>query len=73
MFLFFSLTLGLSMTHCFPPAETGGEAGPADQTTREAGSGWRQPGPERGQRVAQVPPHERDDGTTRSPSDQHPQ
>lgn len=40
--------------------EAGGEARPADQETREAGPGGRQPGPEWRQRLAQVPPHEGD-------------
>lgn len=47
-----------------PPPEAGGEAGPADQEAREAGPGRRQPGPERRPRVAEVPPHERDDSTS---------
>lgn len=41
-------------------SEAGGEARPADQETREAGPGGRQPGPEWRQRLAQVPPHEGD-------------
>lgn len=43
------------------PLEAGGEAGPADQEAREAGPGGRQPGPEWRQRMAEAPPHERDD------------
>lgn len=52
-------------------AEAGGEARPADQETREAGPGGRQPGPEWRQRLAQVPPHEGDDSmlSTHSLSD----
>lgn len=45
-------------------AEAGGEARPADQETREAGPGGRQPGPEWRQRLAQVPPHEGDHSTS---------
>lgn len=47
-----------------PPSETGGEAGPAHQEARQAGSGWRQPGPKWRQRVAQTPPYERNHSTS---------
>lgn len=49
------------------PPEAGGEAGPADQEAREAGPGGRQPGPEWRQRVAEVPPHERDSSMSSTP------